>query len=149
VPVFDYAFTVRAPLQAVADFHRDTATLKRLTPPPIFVQLHRVEPLAEGSVSEFTLWFGPLPVHWTAVHSNVNALRGFTDTQRGGLLQAWQHSHTFTPEGPGATRVSEHVEYAHRPGGRGLLSRILFAPPALRFLFWYRSFVTRRALERE
>ena len=48
MPVFDYSFTVDAPLAAVRDFHHDTSALKRLTPPTTIVQLHSIEPLAEG-----------------------------------------------------------------------------------------------------
>ena len=85
---FDYSFVVEAPLEAVSEFHYSTATLKKLTPPPVFVQLHAVEPLGEGSVSEFTMWFGPLPVRWRAVHSNVSQ-DGFTDRQERGLMKRW------------------------------------------------------------
>jgi len=145
---FDYTFTVRAPLGTVAEFHRDTRALKRLTPPPIFTQLHKVDPLGEGSVSEFTLWFGPLPVRWTAAHSNVDSQRGFTDTQTRGPLKRWRHTHRFTAESAGLTRIREHVEYEHYAGRRGLLSRLLFARPALWMLFLYRQWATRRALER-
>lgn len=84
VKTFQYAFAVRAALAAVAEFHHDARALQRLTPPPLFVQLHRVEPLAEGSLASFTLWFGPLPVRWMAVHSGVDFLHGFTDTQHSG-----------------------------------------------------------------
>jgi ligand-binding SRPBCC domain-containing protein len=59
MPCISYRFQVNAPLEAVSFFHRDTRALKKLTPPPVIVRLRRVEPLAEGSVSEFTLWFGP------------------------------------------------------------------------------------------
>jgi ligand-binding SRPBCC domain-containing protein len=144
---FDYAFAVRASLAAVADFHHDTHALKRLTPPPLFVQLHRVEPLAEGSVADFTLWFGPLPVRWVAVHSNVDARRGFTDTQQAGPMKAWKHTHQFESVSADLTRVSEHIEYAHYSGWRGLFSRLLFNPLALRLLFFYRGLVTRFTLE--
>ena len=144
---FDVSFTVRAPLASVAAFHSDTRALKRLTPPPIFVQLHHVEPLGDGSIADFTLWFGPLPVRWTAVHSEVDPQHGFTDTQRSGPMKFWKHSHRFEAVGAHVTRVSEHIEYAHHSGWRGLLSRLLFNPLALRFLFAYRRLVTRRALE--
>ncbi len=63
---FDYQFTVPAPLAAVAAFHHDARILPRLTPPPMRVQLHRVDPLGEGALADFTLWFGPLPVRWVA-----------------------------------------------------------------------------------
>lgn len=145
---FDYEFTVRASLAAVAEFHRDARALRRLTPPPIFVQMHRVEPLAENSAAEFTLWFGPLPVRWTAIHSDVDPQRGFTDTQQSGPMFFWQHTHRFEAVDDGATQVREHIEYAHHSGWRGVFSRLLFNPLALRALFVYRGLVTRWALER-
>ena len=142
MPVFDYAFTVSAPLDAVREFHRDTRALKRLTPPPVFVRLHRVEPLAEGSVSEFTLWVGPLPLRWTAVHRDVGE-RGFTDVQVAGPAAAWAHTHSFEPLDTGRTRIREHIEFEHKPGPIGLVTRILFAKPNLLAMFFYRSLVTR------
>jgi len=149
MPVFEYEFTVRAPLAAVAQFHHDTRALKRLSPPPLFVQLQRVEPLAEGSVAEFTLWFGPLPLRWQAVHSNVDVLHGFTDVQTRGPLQRWRHTHRFEAvDETATTRVVEYIEYEHADGWPGVLTRLLFSEPGLRFLFAYRSWVTRRSLER-
>jgi ligand-binding SRPBCC domain-containing protein len=145
---FTHAFTVRASLAAVAAFHRDTRALRRLTPPPIFAQLHHVEPLAEGSVSRFTLWFGLLPVQWVAVHSGVDPRAGFTDTQARGPLRRWVHSHRFEAAGAGLTGITDRIEYDHHPGWRGLLSRLLFARPALWLLFTYRAWATRQALQR-
>lgn len=148
MPVFEQTFTVRAALAAVADFHRDSHALKRLTPPPLFVQLHRVDPLGEGAVADFTLWFGPFPVRWVAVHSNVQPHHGFTDIQQCGPLKAWVHIHRFETLEPGKVRVTDHIEYTHDAGWRGLVSRLLFNPLALHFLFTYRAWVTRRAVER-
>jgi ligand-binding SRPBCC domain-containing protein len=148
MPVFDYDFTVRASLADVAQFHHQTEALKRLTPPPVFVQFHEVEPLGEGSISKFTMWFGPFPVKWSAVHTDVNPERGFTDTQaEHGLLKKWVHTHSFVPEDNGLTRVREHIEYEHQAGLRGIASRLLFAPLMLRLLFMYRKWVAKRALE--
>ena len=145
MPVFDYAFTVDAPLAAVRDFHRDTSALKRLTPPPTIVQLHSIEPLAEGSVSEFTLWVGPLPLRWKAVHRNVSE-RGFTDVQASGPAAKWEHTHSFVPLTEGRTEIREHIEYEHKRGFWGLVTRVLFSRVSLWFMFGYRRWVTRRAL---
>ena len=142
MPVFDFSFTVDAPLSAVRDFHRDTSALKRLTPPPTFVRLISIEPLAEGSVSKFVLWVGPLPLHWTAVHRDVSD-RGFTDVQAAGPAAAWAHTHTFTPLSDGRTRIDEHIEYAHKKGLWGIVTRLLFSKPNLWIMFSYRRFVTR------
>lgn len=148
MPTFDYSFTVNAPVEAVADFHHDTSVLKKLTPPPIFAQIHYFEPLKEGSIAEFTLWFGPLPVRWRAVHSNVSD-RGFTDTQVKGPLRYWQHTHRFTPISLNLTRVEEHVEYGHFAGRHGLLTRLLFARPGLYMLFTARKWLTRFYVARQ
>lgn len=143
--VFRHYFTVNASLEAVADFHGDTRALKRLNPPPMMVQLHRVDPLSEGSISEFTLWLGPIPLHWRAIHSQVGP-NGFTDTQAQGPLAFWQHTHSFEALGKHHTRIHDRVEYQHASGLRGLFSRILFSKAGLMALFTYRKWATQRAL---
>lgn len=145
MPVFNFRFSVAAPLEAVREFHRDTSALKRLTPPPTIVQLHNVEPLAEGSVSRFTLWIGPLPLRWKAVHKNVSE-HGFTDVQTEGPAEKWEHTHTFSPETETLTEVREHIEYEHKRGFRGLVTRVLFARPNLYLMFTYRKCITRQYL---
>lgn len=82
-----------------------------------------------------------------AVHSDVHPLTGFTDTQRRGPLRHWRHTHRFEALDADTTRVSEHIVYEYQPGLAGAPARLLFSPPGLQFLFWYRSWVTRRAVE--
>jgi len=142
MPVFDFRFRVEAPLEAVREFHKDTRALKRLTPPPTLVQIHSVEPLGEGSVSQFTLWVGPLPLVWTAVHRDVSE-RGFTDVQSAGPARRWEHTHRFIPIDANTTEIHEHIEFEHQSGGWGLVTRMLFAYPNLLLMFTYRKWVTR------
>lgn len=144
---FHHAFTVDAPLADVHAFHHTTEALRHLTPPPIFARVHRFEPLAEGSLAEFTLWFGPLPLRWQAIHSDVGS-HGFTDTQLKGPLRTWQHVHQFTALGPERTRIADHITYTHHAGLRGLLTRLLFARPGLLYLFTMRKLLTRRGVAR-
>jgi ligand-binding SRPBCC domain-containing protein len=147
MPQFDYRFTVNAPLQAVREFHHDTSALKKLTPPPTIVQLHNIEPLSEGSVSEFTLWVGPLPLRWKAVHRGVSE-QGFTDVQAAGPAGKWEHTHTFRAVTPQTTEINEHIKYEHKNGFWGIVTRILFAKPNLYLMFTFRKFVTRWYLRR-
>jgi ligand-binding SRPBCC domain-containing protein len=147
MPVFDFSFTVPASLAAVREFHSDTRALKRLTPPPTFVRLHAIEPLGEGSVSTFTLWVGPLPLAWKAVHRNVSD-RGFTDVQAEGPAARWEHTHTFVPLASDLTEIREHIEYEHKRGFWGIVTRVLFSWPNLWLMFTYRKFVTRWFLRR-
>lgn len=144
--VFTAEFTVKAPLKAVVEFHRDTRALKKLSPPPMVVQLHRVDPMDKGSVSEFTMWLGPIPIHWRAVHSQVSPF-GFTDTQERGPLAFWRHTHRFENLPDGKTWVQDRVEYRHHPGIKGLFSRLLFSKVGLTALFTYRKWATHRALK--
>ncbi|QDS99892.1 SRPBCC family protein [Adhaeretor mobilis] len=145
--IFDYQFIVNAPLATVVAFHHDTSALRKLTPPPTYVQLHDIEPLGEGSVSRFTLWVGPLPLHWKAVHRDVSP-HGFTDVQAEGPAKRWEHTHTFAEISANATRVSEHIEYEHAGGFWGLVTRVLFAKWNLFLMFTYRKFVTQWCLRK-
>ena len=147
MPVFDYRFTVDAPVEAVSAFHFQTGILKVLTPPFMIMQIHRFDPLANGSIGEFTIWAGPIPVRWRAEHSEVSET-GFTDTQTAGPMKFWKHTHRFIPMSSVITEVHEHIEFQHDRGLRGLWSRLLFPRPALVALFTYRCWVTRRAVMR-
>ena len=142
MPTFDFTFAVHAPLGGVREFHHDTSALKRLTLPPTIVQLHEVEPLGEGSVSRFTLWVGPFPPRWKAVHCAVSE-RGFTDIQAEGPAGKWEHTHTFTQRTDATTEIREHFEYEHKKGFWGAITRVLFARANLFLMFTFRKYATR------
>ena len=143
---FKHRTQVKAPLSVVAAFHHDSRALKQLTPPPVFVQLHRVEPLGDDSVADFTLWMGPLPVRWVAVHSQVDPMIGFTDRQVRGPFAYWVHKHSFVPQDAGTTDVIDEIQAEFGKGLWGLLGRFMWLN--LPFMFAYRGWVTRRATER-
>ncbi len=145
--VFDYRFTVAASLGAVRAFHGSTRVLRALTPPPMIARIHEFGALEDGMVARFTLWLGPIPIHWTARHEDVSE-QGFTDVQVDGPMASWRHTHRFVPLSERETEVVEHIEYAHPPGLRGLWTRLLFGRLALRGLFAYRAFVTRSGAKR-
>ncbi len=146
--IFRHSFEVRAPVEAVAAFYQDARVLKQLSPPPMLVQLHRVDPLAEGSIVDMTMWLGPIPIHWVADHREVDPARGFLDIQAKGPMKVWRHRHSYGPLGPRLTWVRDEVEFEHYPGGRGVLTRLLFNPLTLRFLFFYRAQITRWLVKR-
>ncbi len=147
MPVFDFRFVVDAPVKAVSAFHFEPGILKTLTPPLIIMRVHRFEPLAEKSIADFTMWMGPLPIRWQAVHSNVSA-SGFTDTQTSGPMKSWIHTHSFAAIDENTTEVHEHIKFEHHRGLRGIRSRILFPRFALVALFTMRKLITRREIFR-
>lgn len=145
---YSHRFQVQAPLKSVADFHQDSRALKGLTPPPLFVSFNKVEPLAEGSVIDFTMWLGPLPIRWVATHSEVDPLHGFTDTQTAGPFDVWVHRHSFNRIDEHTTNVIDLIKA--KPSDHpfwGIISRFMWL--TLPVLFAYRTRQTRRALERK
>ncbi|MBN2503098.1 MAG: hypothetical protein JXB38_20140 [Anaerolineales bacterium] len=144
---FTHRFRVNAPLEHIAAFHSDSRALKMLTPPPIFVAFHHLEPLGEGSLADFTMWFGPIPIHWRAVHSEVDPQHGFIDTQESGPFAFWQHRHTFTPIDENTTLVEDTIQA--QPSNHvfyGLVSRLMWL--TLPLLFAYRAWRTRQEIAR-
>ncbi|WP_299026826.1 hypothetical protein [uncultured Thermanaerothrix sp.] len=148
MPEFRTRYIVKAPLAAVADFHWQEQALARLTPPPLRLEVLMREPLAEGSRLRFRLQLGPLTVRWEARHIDVDPQRGFTDEQVEGPLLTWRHRHAFLPLADGHTLIEEEVSYTYKTGWRHAWTRVVFAPLGLRFLFAYRRWAMKQALER-
>lgn len=143
---YQHQFNVSASIQSVAEFHRDARALRRLTPPPVIVQFHMVQPLREGSVADFTLWLGPIPVRWVAVHHDIHPVDGFTDSMMRGPFEAWVHTHRFEVIDADHTRIIDTVDALPGPHPFwGLISKIMWNN--LPLLFSYRKWRTKRALE--
>lgn len=144
---YHHRFRVKAPLSSVAAFHQQQASLASITPPPIRVELHRIpEPFASGGVMDFTLWFGPLPIHWEASIEDVSEA-GFTDRQLNGPFSKWIHRHSFVRLDDETTEVVDQVTLQLKPhllwGAVGLGFML-----GLPFLFAFRGWKTRRLLEK-
>ncbi|MCB0046845.1 MAG: hypothetical protein KDD92_15580 [Caldilineaceae bacterium] len=147
MPAFCHEFMVDAPLRQVRDFHRYSASMGALTPPPVMVQLHAApDLLGEGDEMDFTLQVGPLPIRWQARIEQVSDTQ-FTDRQVSGPFRRWEHTHRFEAVSPFRTRVQDaiEIEYARQPLWRavGWFMRL-----NLPLLFAYRGWKTRRLLAR-
>ncbi len=145
---YQHRFEVNGSLADVADFHSRSASMGAITPPPTVVQIHRApDRLAEGDEMEFTLWLGPLPIRWTARIEDVSPT-GFIDRQQQGPFRCWVHRHTFEPVDQSTTAVIDEIEFQLKkhpwwgPVGLGMG----FSLP---LLFAYRSWQTRRLLEKQ
>jgi ligand-binding SRPBCC domain-containing protein len=137
-------------LKKMIDFHLNSGP-RQLTPPPIFVQMHRDtrthESLAQGEL-DFTLWFGPIPTRWSVRHETGPISTSFADFMVEGPLAYWRHEHIFT-EVPNGVELTDRITLAHKAGWRGILSRLAFDGVPLRILFIYRHLITRLALRRQ
>ena len=144
---FSHRFTVSAPIEKVAAFHNDARALKILTPFPLWVQIHEVEPLAENSRAEFTMWAGPIPLRWEALHTHVSD-QGFTDTQVNGPYRYWVHSHQFVALNAHSTEIIDEVSAIYGDGFFwGLITRLMWI--GLPILFAFRARRTRAFLKNE
>ena len=144
MPIFIHRSVIPTTMQQIIAFHEDRRALAKLTPPPIFVQVHRDErtSLTEGEI-EVTLWFVLLPVRWIARHELGPTETSFADRQIKGPLESWRHEHVFT-QVDGGIELTDRVTYQHQQGGRwGLFTRLAFNGLMLRMLFMYRHLRTR------
>lgn len=117
-----------------------------ITPPPIRVRVHRAPtPLSNGSQMDFTLWFGFIPIHWSARIEEVSET-GFSDRLLSGPFAEWVHRHGFDRIDDETTQVTDQVTLK-------LKKHLLWGAVGLGFmlglpvLFAYRGWKTRRLLE--
>ena len=137
---------MKTTLEKMMRFHEDPKALSNLTPPPIFMQLHRDDrtSISEGEI-EFTLWFGPVPFRWIARHEEGPTESSFADRLIKGPMAYWRHEHIFT-EVDNGVELTDSITLAHHAGIKGLLTRLMFDGIPLRILFFYRHLRTRMAV---
>lgn len=136
---------INTTLEKMMQFHEDPKALSNLTPPPIFMQLHRDDrtSITEGEI-EFTLWFGPVPFRWIARHEEGPTEWSFADRMIRGPMAYWRHEHIFTELDKGV-KLTDRVTIAHKSGLQGIFTRLMFDGIPLRILFFYRHLRTRIA----
>ncbi len=139
-------FTVRAPLERVAEFHSDPHSLKLLTPPPLIIAFNDLPSTSEGGTIDFTMWLGPIPVRWVSLISNLDPMHGFTDSQVEGPFDHWLHRHTFKESDEHTTVVIDEIQAQF---GSRFTNKLIswFMWINLPILFAYRKWRTRVEVE--
>ncbi|HEX2619762.1 MAG TPA: hypothetical protein VHL11_06435 [Phototrophicaceae bacterium] len=145
--IFEKHTLMKTTMDKMLAFHADPKALRQLTPPPIFVQLHRNDRtgLTDGEV-EFTLWFTVIPIRWVARHQPGPIPTSFGDRMAKGPMAYWYHEHIFEQMSDGVV-LHDRLTLAHQPGLPGILTRLMFDGLPLRILFFYRHLRTRMAVE--
>lgn len=144
------SFSKRTRLAASADevfaWHARPGALERLTPPWQSIEVEeRTGGLKEGA--RVVLRVGPLGRRWVAVHRRLVPGREFVDEQVSGPFARWIHTHRFQPEGPDASVLEDHVEYALPCGLLGRIAGGWLVRSEIARLFRYRHAVTGDDLE--
>jgi uncharacterized protein len=110
-------FVRRSPMPASAAvvyaWHASPDALEKLTPPGEPVKIVEKSGGIERG-ARVVLEVGPWPFRqrWAAVHGDFEVGRYFTDEQVSGPFAYWKHTHTFEPQGDGASMLEDRVEYA-------------------------------------
>jgi ligand-binding SRPBCC domain-containing protein len=143
-----HRFRVQAPLADVDAFHRQSASMAAITPPPIIVRIHSApQLLQDGDQMDFTMWLGPLPIRWLAQIEATDE-NGFIDRQQDGPFAEWVHRHGFVAVDDRTTEVVDEVSVSLHETNRfwQLIGFSMWM--GLPVLFAYRAWKTRRILER-
>ena len=143
---YQHSFHVHAPLADVRQFHRLSASMGAITPPPVIVRVHQAPTVLEdGDEMDFTMWLGPLPVRWLARIEEVTE-SSFVDRMIQGPFSSWRHRHSFVTLDAQHTEVHDRVEATLSPHPFwNLVGRMMWLN--LPVLFAYRGYKTRRLLE--
>lgn len=145
---FEHRSIIPATIDQMIAFHEDPRALSVLSMPPIIIQMHKRDWRSmRDALMDFTLWVGPIPAHWKAVHEPGVNDTSFRDRMVEGPMETWIHDHIMTPV-TGGVELIDRIQIAHRASGFwSIFSRVFFDGLPLRILFIYRHWRTRLAVK--
>jgi ligand-binding SRPBCC domain-containing protein len=129
-----------APIDEVFAFFSRAENLGAMTPPDLSFAILGEPPaeIREGTVLEYRIGLGPVPMRWTSVIARWNPGATFVDTQRRGPYAHWWHEHRFEARGE-RTLMRDTVRYRLPLGLLGRLVHRLFVRSKLEDIFTYRD----------
>jgi uncharacterized protein (TIGR01777 family) len=104
--------------------------------------------IRDGARVELRVHAGPVPTTWKLEHRDYIANQQFRDVLVEGPFTSWVHTHGFSPDGPQASVLDDHIAYELPLGGLGDAVAGGFAAGTLQRVFAYRHAVTLNDLER-
>ena len=134
---------VNAPIDQAFAFFSKAENLGLLTPASMKFAIDGIAPaMTTGSVIDYHIALGPVPVRWRTRIAEWEPGRAFVDIQDAGPYKHWRHRHAFQDDGA-RTVMDDRVLYTPPLGLLGRIAHWLFIAPALRRIFQYRSDVIR------
>ena len=127
-------------LDAVARWFTDPMNLGIITPSALSFHTLTETPISMevGTVIDYALRLGPIPMGWRTVIEEWTPGSGFVDAQHRGPYRCWWHVHRFEEDGENV-RVRDTVLYAPPLGPLGAPANALFVAPTLRRIFSFRA----------
>ena len=113
---------IERPIEEVFEFFNRPENLALITPPSRGFKILTPSPvmMASGSVIDYTVNVGGIPIRWTSVIQDYQPPFKFVDCQLKGPYSFWHHTHLFQETSRG-TLVIDEVRYALPFGMLGLL----------------------------
>jgi ligand-binding SRPBCC domain-containing protein len=130
---------VERPIAEVFEFYGDARNLEAITPPFLGFEVLTPEVVMRpGARIEYRLKLHGLPIRWRTRIDVWEPPRRFVDVQVSGPYALWHHTHTFEPDGEGATILRDKVRYALPFGPLGELARLLLVQRDVERIFDHR-----------
>jgi uncharacterized protein len=135
------------PAPSVFAWHERPGAFERLTPPWERARvLERSGGLEDGA--RVVLRVGsPVGLRWVARHRDYQPGCQFADEQVEGPFALWHHLHRFEPDGPGASIMTDRIEYAPPLGPLGAAAEPLLVRRRVERMLAYRHELLPRDLE--
>ena len=132
----------------VFPFFGSAGNLERITPPFLRFRIRGVrgEPLAAGSLVDYSLRLHGLPIRWRTLIEVWDPPHRFVDLQVRGPFRQWRHGHTFTDSGD-RTLVSDVVDFDLYCRTLARTALLAWIDADLRAIFAYRQRATARAFQ--
>lgn len=146
MPTITFTTRLDVPAEALFAWHARPGAFERLTPPWATVRLDHFEGIRDGQRAVIRMRTGPVRRTWVAEHHDYVEGRQFCDTQVQGPFRRWTHTHRMEPDGPDASTLVDHVDYALPLGalGQALGGRRVRAE--VERVFAYRHRITKQDL---
>jgi len=144
-PVYELRTTtiLNAPLDEAFAFFSKAENLGMLTPAAMRFSISgEVPEIGEGTMIDYRLRVGPVPIAWQSRIADWLPGVRFVDQQERGPYRSWYHEHSFRAEGT-STVMEDRVYYAPPLSLLGRLANRVFIVPTLRRIFQYRADVIR------
>jgi uncharacterized protein len=148
LPIFTRTVRVPVPADELFAWHERAGAFERLSPPGVRV-LRGDGRITDGArVLLRVPLAGPLHARWALEHRDYVHGRRFRDVQLHGPFARWVHTHEVSPDGAGASTLTDTIDYALPLGALGRAASRIFVDGQLDRLFRHRHAVTVSDLAR-
>jgi uncharacterized protein (TIGR01777 family) len=147
--VFVRTVRVPVPVETLFAWHERPGAFARLAPPWNSPRvLEATGGIRDGAKVTLQVHTGPISTTWRLEHRDYIENAQFVDVMREGPFAHWVHTHRFSADGPAASVLEDHIEYALPMGPLGELFGGAYSESTLERVFAYRHAVMLGDLER-